>query len=199
MSKRNFLGCDIVRKALSIIAVMLMLCLTFIPQAFAKIEFEYKENGSVNYKSTKKLMKWSTVEWFEFVKNIEKNGNESYFIRFGVGTPIRTVADADVFIDGVKTVTKTVELPYSKYTKPKGSVYRPEDTYTFYDVSKQTIEQLANCKKEMYCIFYPKKKEPLVFKVDEDNIKEMQKIISLKHEDWQTVKSGKLEEQEDSK
>ena len=184
------------RKLLSKSTILLILLLMITSTAFAKIEFEYKENGSVNYKSTKKIMRWSTVEWFEFVKNIEKNGTESYFIRFGIGGwGSRPNADAEVFIDGNKTSAKLVEIPYNKYTKPKTVTPRPEDTYTFYDVSTPTIEQLPNCKKELYFVFFPDKKDPLVFRIDEENLKEIKEIITLKYEDWQAVKSGKLEKE----
>lgn len=171
----------------------IIILLTLSSTAFAKIEFEYKENGSVNYKSTKKLMKLSTNEWFEFVKNIERDNTQSYFIRFIASSFGGTTTDADVLIDGNKTVAKLVVIPYNKYSKPKTMSTRIEDWYVFYDLSPQTVEQLIACKKDLSFVFYPDNKNPIVFKVGEENMKEIQKIITLNYDNWQAVKSGKIE------
>lgn len=168
------------------------LVLFFCSQVFAGIETEFNNNDqSMNYKSTKKITKWSSVDWYEFVKHIEIDGSETYYIKMtisGPGMHKRIFSEKSILnIDGVNhTITK---VPPSKYDKPasKGTIT------CYFNVNNDLIPVLAQTKNSIIITFNFDNAKANETKIPEKNIDEIIQITKLTRDNFRDVKEGKFD------
>ena len=160
--------------------------------AFANIETEFNNiDESINYKSTKKVTKWSSVDWYEYIKHIEKDGQASYFLKMTIyGPGMQEVIfheNAEFKVDDkVFVINKVPQQSPNKYEKPSRGM-----AFAIFDIPQDLLSAIKDSKKQLTITFTFNNKKPLITKIPDQNRLEMIETASLAREDYKQVKDRK--------
>lgn len=179
------------KKIICITSILVLLC----SQAFASIETEFNDDDqSMNYKSTKKVMKWAGVDWWEFIKHIEKDGTETYYVRMtitGHGMNKKMFSEKSTMnIDGIDYTITKIPTPANKYDKPNKGILTSN-----FDINKDLIPVLAQTKNSITITFNFSDGKKNITKVSDKNISEIIKITTLTRDNFRDVKEGKFDKE----
>ncbi len=168
--------------------VAIMICFLLLiafSEAHARIETERDAfDDSVSYKSTRKVTKWDTVDFYEFIKNIDASANEKYWIRFSDETKLPFNETAELIIDDTVFKIKKLDLLPSIH-------YRVSTSYpiiNIYVVPFELIEPLKKHKSSIKFRFTKTGKASILAIMPEANREEIREIIGLTTKDFEEVR-----------
>lgn len=158
-----------------IILTLLVLILTT-ATAFAKVEVENQSDSYVNYKSTKKIVKFPSYDIFQFVKKSMRDGDYNFYIKYTTfdANNIVYAEKADVNIDG------------DIYPIEKSSSTEQD---AFYDVPEWLAKEICNAKSEVkITIYFEKDTKPRTVKLSNQDRIDIDTLYPLRYSDWTRIK-----------
>ncbi|MEN6411330.1 MAG: hypothetical protein ABFC84_01045 [Veillonellales bacterium] len=130
---------------------------------------------SVVHQSLKTVSKWSSVDQYAFVKHIDKDGTESYWLSITVDRALNIDDKAEITIDGiVYKIDNNLDF-INKYNR---ALLRNQ-SFAVYDLSDDLIDKIKNSQLSLSFKFYFTNRSPIVWHPDGHQTKEIKDIIDL--------------------
>ena len=166
----------------------LLLLLLFSATAEAKIETEAdKFDSSIAYKSSTHIRKWSSVDWYFFIKHIDAKENETYWIRFMTNGYRQAPEKAEINVDG-RVFQLTPEKSPNQYQRAVANGMDKYFNVWIYPLDQNTISAISKMKTAPKLRFIFAEKKPLITAFRDENLEEILKIITLKAADYDKYK-----------